>query len=359
MQPVQSIEELVQRALSSSPWEREEMLWFLREDEGNELLRAAADRVREKIFGPVVHLRAIIEFSNFCRNNCLYCGLRRDNRRLARYRMSEAELLEAAAAAVAQGFKTIVLQSGEDPLWPPQRLAPVVQEIKSLGVAVTLSVGELTYEDYALLRRAGADRYLLRHETSDPELFARLKPDSSLARRLQCLAWLKDLGYETGAGCMVGLPGQSMESIAEDILLMKELEVEMAGIGPFISHPDTPLGQEPPGSPLLALKVVALARLHLPYSNLPATTAAGVAQERGREAALTWGANVVMPDVTPHRYRLLYQLYPGKAEVDATANAFDHWQQRLLELGREVGKDLGFSARSSSASAAVGPDQSA
>lgn len=350
-------EELVKRSFSGPPLTREEILCLLRAgEEEAEILFAAADRVRAKVFGPVVHLRAVIEFSNFCRNNCLYCGLRRENRRLSRYRMTAREMIRAAEEAASQGFKTVVLQSGEDPYWTPKRLAEVVKEIKKLGVAVTLSVGELTYEDYAFLREAGADRYLLRHETADPSLFAQLKPDSSLARRRQCLEWLKELGYETGAGCMVGLPGQSLESLAEDVLFMRELQVEMAGIGPFIPHPDTPLGKASPGSPFLTLKVLALTRLCLPYANLPATTATGVAQKGGREAALLCGANVVMPDVTPHHYRLLYQLYPGKAQADPHPNAFAYWQERLWALGRTVGQDPGFSPRPQDASAAAGPD---
>ena len=267
--------------------------------------------------------------------------MRRDNTRLVRYRMQEEELLAAARRAVELGFRTVVLQSGEGPWWSPRRLAGVIKEIKSWGVAVTLSVGELEYRDYLLLKEAGADRYLLRHETADPLLFAQMKPDTTMEKRQRCLWWLKELGYETGAGCIVGLPGQTLESLVEDLLFMQELQPEMAGIGPFIPHPDTPLAQAPPGSPLLALKVLALTRLILPGANLPATTATAVASRGGREAALLCGANVVMPDITPLSLRVHYEIYPGKGQADLEKDPYRYWQEKLESLGRVVGQDVG------------------
>lgn len=296
-------------------------------------LAKIADSLREQIHGNKVHLRAIIEFSNYCRCNCLFCGLRRDNKKLTRYRMSEKQIIDAANDAVSTGFKTIVLQSGEDPYWNALKLSKVVREIKKLDVAVTLSVGELSYKDYVMLKEAGADRYLLKFETSDERVFKALKPDTSLQRRLQCLKWIKELGYETGSGVIVGLPGQSIESLADDILLMKELELDMVGIGPFIPHPQTPLAKHPIGNPLITLKVIAITRLVLPYANIPATTALGTISPSFRVRAFSCGANVVMPDVTPQDYRILYDIYPGKTR---NTNSYLQWKEILEKIGRII-----------------------
>lgn len=308
------------------------ILYLLRELPFEELARMADD-VRKQVHGDTVHLRAIIEFSNYCKCNCLFCGIRRENRKLPRYRMKEEEIVKVATEAVKEGFKTIVLQSGEDPFWNAERLSKVVREIKKLNVAVTLSVGELSYDEYAVLREAGADRYLLKFETSDEKLFRRLKPDTTLDRRIQCLRWIKKLGYETGSGIIVGLPGQSIESLAEDIALMKELELDMIGIGPFIPHPDTPLTSYPFGDPLLTLKVLAITRLILPKANLPATTALGSLSSSMRIKAFYCGANVIMPDVTSEIYRNLYEIYPGKTQGK---NSYSYWKDTLKSVGRDV-----------------------
>ena len=192
--------------------------------------------------GNDVHLRGIIEFSNYCVKNCLYCGLRRDNNTLERYRMTLEEIMEAAQAGAQAGLKTIVLQSGEDPFFTAETLARLIRRVKDeLDVAVTMSVGDRTKEEYALMRQAGADRYLLKHETADPELFSRLRPGTTLDGRIKRLIWLKELGFQVGSGGMIGLPWQTVDSLAEDILLLRRLDVEMAGFGPFIPHSDTPL----------------------------------------------------------------------------------------------------------------------
>lgn len=308
------------------------ILYLLREFPFEELAQMADD-VRKKVHGNKVHLRAIIEFSNYCKCNCLFCGIRRENRKLPRYRMKEEEIVKIAKEAVKEGFKTFVLQSGEDPFWNAKKLSEVIKEIKKFNVAVTLSVGELSYDDYAVLRDAGADRYLLKFETSDEKLFKRLKPDTTLDRRIQCLRWLKELGYETGSGNIVGLPGQSIESLAEDIALMKELELDMIGIGPFIPHPETPLGKYPFGDPFLTLKILAITRIFLPFANLPATTALGTISPSLRLKAFSCGANVIMPDITPEKYKNLYEIYPGKNQ---SQSSYSYLKNVLNILGRKA-----------------------
>ncbi|WP_353684476.1 [FeFe] hydrogenase H-cluster radical SAM maturase HydE [Thermodesulfovibrio sp. 3907-1M] len=295
-----------------------------------ETLAKVADNVRRKTHGDVVHLRAIIEFSNYCKCNCLFCGIRRDNRKLTRYRMTEKEIVELACDAVNAGFKTVVLQSGEDPFWSVKKLSKVVREIKKFDVAVTLSVGELSYKDYAMLREAGADRYLLKFETSDKKLFKALKPDTTFEKRVQCLKWLKELGYETGSGVIVGLPGQTLESLAEDIILMKELELDMLGVGPFIPHPETPLKDAPIGNPLITLKTLAIMRILLPKANIPATTALRTISPELGIKALQAGANVVMPDITPEKYRTFYEIYPGKGQ---SKGSYEFWKNFLNSIG--------------------------
>jgi biotin synthase len=306
--------DLIARAEAGARLTREEIAALLRlEGEEQQALFAAADRVRARTMGDGVHLRGIIEFSNICRMDCHYCGIRRSNRAVRRYRMDPDEIVSVAERASRFGYGSVVLQSGEGDALDPEELAAVIRRIKeTTPLAVTLSVGERTREEYALWKRAGADRYLLRHETSDSELFARLRPGRRLEQRIQCLHWLRELGYQVGSGFMVGLPGQSIESIAGDILLLRELNVEMAGIGPFIPAPGTPMAEAPGGTVELTLEAVACTRLAIPDAHLPATTALGSIHPRGRQLALHCGANVIMPNVTPGRYREHYQLYPNK-----------------------------------------------
>ncbi len=236
-------------------------------------LQALAHQCRLRHKGRHVHVRGLLEFSNVCRRNCRYCGLRHENRRLSRYSLSAAELLRAASQAVAAGVDTLVLQSGEmarNPLW----LAQIVRGLKErFGLPVTLSVGEQPREWYALWREAGADRFLLKHETADARLYAALHPGYRLTDRLRALSWLAELGYEVGSGFMVGVPGQRPESLVDDILLVRDMRVAMCGAGPFVPQADTPLGRQPRGSTKLCLRVMAVLRLALPWANLPATTA--------------------------------------------------------------------------------------
>jgi len=265
--------------------------------------------LREK--GKYVHLRAIIEFSNCCRRQCRYCGLRSENRRIERYRMRESEIAETAAEAAEAGYKTIILQSAEDPWYTADKLAEIVEAVTSLGTIVTLSVGERSPEEYRVWKEAGATRYLLKHETADPGLYRTLHPCGTLEERLDCLRELRGLGYEVGSGFMVGLPGQTPETIANDILLLGDLGCEMAGIGPFVPSPDTPLKDAAGGSAELTKRALALTRILYPGMALPATTALSVIAPEIRDTAFGAGADVVMKTVTPNRYRKLYTIYPA------------------------------------------------
>ena len=301
-----------------------------------------ADRVRHDTVGDEVHLRGLIEFSNICRNDCLYCGIRRSNRRVQRYRMDDDELVETARRAAALGFQTIVLQSGEDLHFDQARMCRIIEQIKRLDVAITLSVGERDYADYKAFREAGADRYLLRIETTDRDLYHRLNPGMSWERRHECLLMIRELGYEVGSGIMVGQPGQTIASIADDLLYLKDLGIDMAGIGPFIPHPDTPLAGEQGGTLELALRTMAVMRLLMPDINIPATTAMESLHPQGRIMALQAGANVVMPNVTEGEYRRLYELYPGKICVnDTPAHCRSCIGLKIQSIGRTIGQGWG------------------
>ncbi|MBS4026356.1 MAG: [FeFe] hydrogenase H-cluster radical SAM maturase HydE [Clostridia bacterium] len=316
-----------------------EILVYLRSNDQAEVqgLFSRADQLRHKQMGKIVYLRGIIEFSNYCRKNCSYCGLRRGNKKLKRYRMTGEEILAAALQARQLGYQTVVLQSGEDPDYSGKMVAGLIREIVRTGLTVTLSLGERSKEDYALWREAGAKRYLLRHETANPTLYQRLHPDADYCRRLACLSWLKELGYQVGAGSMVGLPGQQLEDLLADLRLLEQFDVEMAGIGPFIPHPDTPLAGEIGGTLVDTLKMVALTRLVMPGINIPATTALGSLHQRGREMGLECGANVIMPNATPAQHRLLYQLYPDKICLDESPDICRHCiEQKIIDLNRET-----------------------
>lgn len=339
---------VLENVLAGRQPDRDEIVTLLsaREDQIPALFEAA-NRIRRAGVGDAVHLRAIIEFSNHCRQNCLYCGLRRDNRSLPRYRLSGLEILEAVEKAWALGLRTIVLQSGEDPLYDASLIAGLVDQIKGrYDLAVTLSLGQRSREEYRIWREAGADRYLLKHETADEKLYRRLKPGGSLWDRLQCLDWLKEIGYQTGSGNMVGLPGQDLEILAQDILTMRELEVEMAGVGPFLPHHDTPLKNAGAGSLELTLKVLAVTRLCLPYAHLPATTALGALAPDGRRQALNSGANVIMPNLTPPGVRDKYLIYPQKADIiEDTDQTLGKIKDLLAALARPLAHDHGHAIK--------------
>lgn len=283
----------------------------------DEELFCRANETRKKYKGDEVLLRALVEFTNICKCNCYYCGLRCENKKVERYRLTEEEILNCAKKAVDEGLRTIVLQGGEDSFWTSERLCRIIKEIKKYDVALTLSIGERTYDDYKAFKESGADRYLLRIETTDENLYKQLHPNMSFENRVECLHNLKALGYETGTGCLVGLPNQSVESLADDIIFFKELNADMVGIGPFIPHPNTPLANADKNNFNMALRVMAITRLMLPNANLPATTAMETLRKNGREIALNSGANVVMPNYTDSAYNSKYEIYPNKANYKA------------------------------------------
>lgn len=321
---------------------RQEIIALLKDEKNQQSLFAKADEIRQRYVGDEVHLRALIEFSNICRNNCMYCGIRKDNRNVKRYHMSEDELVNTAKSAAEMGFKTVVMQSGEDMYYNPSRLCNIIERIKKFDVAITLSIGERDYDDYKAFKEAGADRYLIRIETTDKDLYHKLDPDMSWNRRYECLCALRDLGYEVGSGIMVGLPEQTIESIADDLLFLQNFGVDMAGIGPFIPHSQTPLKDCAGGSLGLALRTMAVMRLLLEDINIPATTAMETLHPNGRILALKSGANVVMPNVTEGEYRRLYELYPGKICInDTPAQCRTCIGAKILSIGRKIGTGFG------------------
>ena len=307
-------------------------------------LYEAANQVRRQFVGDGVYLRGLIEFSSYCKNDCMYCGLRRSNTQARRYRLSAEQIIHTAHQAVQLGYKTVVLQSGEDLAFDTDNMCQIIREIKKLDVAITLSIGEKTREEYAAYKQAGADRYLLRIETTDKNLYEKLDPHMSFENRVRCLYDLKELGYEVGSGSLVGLPGQTLGSLAEDLLFFKQLPVDMAGIGPFIPHPHTPLKNETTeGHFELSLKMMALMRLLLPDINIPATTAMETLHPQGRLLALQCGANVVMPNVTDITYRKHYELYPGKiCTGEDAAKCRGCVQAKIESIGRFVSPGKGF-----------------
>ncbi|MFZ1935452.1 MAG: radical SAM protein [Thermoguttaceae bacterium] len=378
--------------------QRNEILDWLRESDPARLddLWRLADQTRQEFVGGEVHLRGLIELSNYCVRLCGYCGLRAGNAALRRYRMSDDEVLQCVRKAVQFGYGTVVLQSGEDPELTRQRIAGLVRRIKAdTALAVTLSLGERDDDELAAWREAGADRYLLRFETSNRALYERIHPPRAkepqqeqggrhsclpgsaepLAGRQECLphcssgrqerlphrrmailATLARLGYEVGSGVMIGIPGQTYDDLADDIEWFARLDLDMIGVGPYLPHPDTPLAdrdawppapdcQQVPASEEMTYKVIALTRLTCPRTNIPATTAlATLNRHEGRELGLVRGANILMPNLTPTKYRALYEIYPDKACIAESGEACHHCLSgRIAALGRQVGQGRGDS----------------
>ena len=337
--------------------ERAEVLAWLRETDPSRLSRLyrRADSVRRERVGDEVHLRGLVEVSNHCVRRCAYCGISAANDALPRYRMTKDEVLACAATAQRLGYGTIVLQAGEDYGLTRAWVADVVRSIAATGLAVTLGLGERPDEDLAAWREAGADRYLLRFETSDPALYAAIHPSTPdrSSDRFAILGRLAALGYEVGSGVLVGIPGQTFESLATDVLRFRELDLDMIGIGPYIPHPRTALGQgrfpvapkgeQVPADEETTTKVVALARLVRPDANIPSTTAlATLGPSFGRERGLLRGANVVMPNLTPPAFRALYEIYPGKAVASETAEECEAClAARIRLIGRVPGTGAG------------------
>ena len=308
--------------------------------ESAEILRAAAVATARKTFGNRVYLRGLIEFTNYCKNDCYYCGIRRSNRKAERYRLSPEVILACCDAGYDLGFRTFVLQGGEDGWWTDDKLCNLLTAIKKNhpDCAVTLSIGERSRDSYAALKQAGADRYLLRHETANDAHYAHLHPpELRLEHRIRCLYDLKALGYQVGAGMMVGSPGQTLENLVEDLRFLQELQPHMVGMGPFLRHRDTPFANEPDGSAELTLYLLSMVRLLLPKVLLPATTALGTALEGGRERGILHGANVVMPNLSPADVRSKYLLYHDKLATGAeSANGLNQLRTNLQAIGYEA-----------------------
>ncbi len=326
-----------------SEFSRNDIIEILKDDLNNDWLFSLADKTREEYVGDEVHLRGLIEFSNICKRQCKYCGLRCEDKFIDRYRISKENIISYAEHAVNMGYKTIVLQSGEDEYYNTDLMCEIIEGIKKLGVALTLSIGEKTYEEYKAFKEAGADRYLIRIETTDKTLYNQMHPNMDFDNRVRCLENLGRLGYEVGTGCLVGLPNQTIESLADDILFFKEINADMVGIGPFIPHPHTPLKDSATGSFTLALKVMALTRILLKDINIPATTAMETLNPNGRIIALQSGANVVMPNVTTTEYRAKYEIYPNKICINENPDKCKGCiSAKIQSIGRIVSTSFGF-----------------
>lgn len=307
--------QLIEKLTNQQDLADAELAQLIEEPAAQAPLAQAADKRRRQIYGTEVYLRGLIEFTNYCKNDCYYCGIRAGNRKARRYRLTQEEILACCAEGYRLGFRTFVLQGGEDPYYDDERMCAIVAAIRELypDCAITLSLGEREEASYRRLREAGADRYLLRHETADPQHYRLLHPASlSLEHRKNCLFQLKKLGYQVGSGFMVGSPGQTTQHLLADIRFLQSLQPAMIGIGPYINHPDTPFKDCPSGSLDLTLRLLSLLRLLFPYALLPSTTALGTIAPNGRELGLQAGANVVMPNLSPVPVRTLYQLYSGK-----------------------------------------------
>lgn len=326
---------------------REELIRLITDatPESDEYLFSRARAAREEIYGKAVYMRGLIEFTNYCKNDCYYCGIRRSAKGAERYRLSEAEILDCCAAGYRLGFRTFVLQGGEDVFFTDERIISIVTQIKRRypDCALTLSIGERERASYEAFFQAGADRYLLRHETANDEHYCLLHPpELSLSHRKQCLFDLKEIGYQVGCGFMVGSPGQSAAHLAEDLLFIHELKPHMVGIGPFVPHHDTPFADRPQGGLELTLRLLAMIRLMEPHVLLPATTALGTIHPQGREKGILAGANVVMPNLSPGSVRKKYMLYDNKiCTGDEAAECVNCLGRRIASTGYELVCDRG------------------
>lgn len=341
MKIIEIIEKLnIDRSLSDA-----EMKALLDSDEFDEILFRTADKKRREIYGDKVYIRGLIEFTNYCKNNCYYCGIRRDNRNSERYRLSKNEILACCDEGYRLGFRTFVLQGGEDLYYTDSLICDIVSEIRTrfTDCAITLSIGEKSKESYKAYFDAGANRYLLRHETANELHYGKLHPDSmSLRNRKQCLYDLKDIGYQVGSGFMVGSPYQTTDDLITDLRFLQNLKPDMIGIGPYLTHADTPFSSFNNGSLSLTLRLIAVLRLMFPYALIPSTTALGTIHPQGREMGLKAGANVVMPNLSPVNVRKLYSLYENKiCTGEEAAQCLGCLEKRVLSAGYRIVTDIG------------------
>lgn len=329
-----------------------ETLDFLLSTKDEQTIRYLKNRARDvadDIYGQQIYMRGLIEFTNYCKNDCKYCGIRRSNQNAERYRLTEEQILSCCENGYELGFRTFVLQGGEDLYFTDERICSLVRKIKERypDCALTLSIGEKSKESYQAYFDAGADRYLLRHETADEAHYkylhqSALLQEMSFANRIRCLMDLKEIGYQTGCGFMVGSPGQTVETIYKDLQFIRKLEPHMVGIGPFIPQKDTPFGGEPAGSLEMTLRLLSIIRLIHPYVLLPATTALGTVHSRGRELGILAGANVVMPNLSPVSVRKKYALYDNKiCTGDEAAECIQCMERRLGAIGYHLVTDRG------------------
>lgn len=339
------ISALVSELRDNKNLSHDNMKLLLESEYDGSILSSAADSVRRSVYGRDVYLRGLIEFTNICRNDCLYCGIRRSNGNASRYRLSAEDILSCCSDGYSLGYRTFVLQGGEDMHYTDAIICSIVSRIKESypDCAVTLSIGERSYESYKAYRNAGADRYLLRHETASEEHYRMLHPEEmSLESRKRCLYDLKELGYQVGSGFMVGSPFQTTEHIIEDLEFLRLLSPDMIGIGPFIPQKDTPMGSHPAGSLRLTLRLISVLRLMFPYALIPSTTALGTIHPEGREMGLKAGANVVMPNLSPVRVREKYSLYDNKiCTGEESAQCRSCLEKRIESAGYCAVTDIG------------------
>lgn len=334
--------ELIDKLAETQNLTKEEIVLLLEKmtPQLSEYLFSKARKIRERFYGKDVYIRGLIEFTNYCKNDCFYCGIRKSNKNTCRYRLTPEEIMECCRQGYELGFRTFVLQGGEDSEYSVERIVDLISAIKKefTDCALTLSVGELPYESYVAFYEAGADRYLLRHETANPEHYRRLHPPKmSCDERKKALYNLKKIGFQTGAGFMVGSPWQTSEYIADDLLFLKELQPEMVGIGPFLPHHDTPFAKMEKGSLELTLFLLGILRLMLPKVLLPATTALGTIAPDGRERGLLAGANVVMPNLSPKSVREKYLLYDNKiSSGEEAAESKAALEAKIKSIGYNV-----------------------
>ncbi len=336
---------LVDKVFETGDLSDDELKILIESDEFNEPLAEAADIRRRENYGDKVYIRGLIEFTNYCRNNCYYCGIRRDNKKAERYRLTKDEILLCCDEGYKLGFRTFVMQGGEDPYYTDEMICDIVSKIKSRypDCAVTLSIGEKPRESYQAFFDAGADRYLLRHETADPEHYGKLHPEAmSLENRKECLFDLKEIGYQVGSGFMVGSPYQTTENLISDLRFLQKLQPDMIGIGPYITHADTPFAEFKSGNVMLTLRLVSILRLMFPYALIPSTTALGTIHPQGRELGLKAGANVVMPNLSPVSVRKLYSLYENKiCTGEEAAQCRGCLERRVESAGYKIVTDIG------------------
>lgn len=339
--------ELIQKLNREKGLTKEEWIFLIenRTDDTAKELFALARSIQREQFGNKIYTRGLIEFTNYCKNDCYYCGIRRSNQGAQRYRLTTEQILDCCRTGYDLGFRTFVLQGGEDGYFTDERMVEIISEIKSgyPDCAITLSMGERSFQSYKKMFEAGADRYLLRHETADEVHYGKLHPPSlSGAERKECLRNLKKIGYQTGTGFMVGSPGQTAECLAQDMMFIRELNPQMVGIGPFVPHHDTPFASEKGGTVELTLYLLGLLRVMLPNVLLPATTALGTIDARGREQGILAGANVVMPNLSPITVRKKYELYDNKiCTGDEAAECRRCLEGRMQSIGYELAVDRG------------------